>query len=457
MDEIKETLLQLCNGAVEKLIATVMQHGGTFADVVSKTQNGVNALGVTILEEYYQLVDGMYSNERDKHRVIVKNKSKTRTLITAMGNITLKRQLYLDKVEQKYFFAVDEILKLEKYSRIEQGYQAELLKNATLTSYGKASAICGNKVSRQTVFNITKQLKNIETPPPKVKERKTVGDIYFEADEDHIHMNNGKSGEVKIVYVHEGVKSVGKNRRELLNPQYFVSIDDDTDTIWNNVALYISEKYIVKGDVIISGDGATWIKNGINVFNGAVYRLDKFHVYKSITKVVQNNYKMRREIVTAINTRDTQRLNSIYSALNQSATTRVQRKTILENYRYIVNNFKCIDLAVNHCSAESHVSHVLSARMSSRPMGWNKSGAERIAKLRAYMFNNGDFRYLIMNGKQEDLSGKIICGKYSMRVIDNIDDGTSSEIWARVVGLESLGNPKSGALRGLVGRSNMKL
>ena len=41
------------------------------------------------------------------------------------------------------------------------------------------------------------------------------------------------------------------------------------------------------------------------------------------------------------------------------------------------------------CSAESHVSHVLSDRLSSRPMAWSQTGADRMSKLRCYERNCG--------------------------------------------------------------------
>ena len=40
------------------------------------------------------------------------------------------------------------------------------------------------------------------------------------------------------------------------------------------------------------------------------------------------------------------------------------------------------------CSAEGHVSHVLSSRMSSRPLGWSKIGAAKVARLREYKYNH---------------------------------------------------------------------
>ncbi len=46
-------------------------------------------------------------------------------------------------------------------------------------------------------------------------------------------------------------------------------------------------------------------------------------------------------------------------------------------------------------STESHVSHVLSARMSSRPMGWSKQGADKVSQWRIYWKNSGEIRELL--------------------------------------------------------------
>mgnify|MGYP001135766916 CR=1 FL=1 len=59
-------------------------------------------------------------------------------------------------------------------------------------------------------------------------------------------------------------------------------------------------------------------------------------------------------------------------------------------------------------STEGHVSHILSARMSSRPMGWSRKGASKMAELRAYVFNGGDMLALVryQNRNQERASEK---------------------------------------------------
>lgn len=56
---------------------------------------------------------------------------------------------------------------------------------------------------------------------------------------------------------------------------------------------------------------------------------------------------------------------------------------------------------VKGSSTEGHVSHVLSARMSSRPMGWSMHGATQMAKLRAYELNGGDMLELVRYQKKE--------------------------------------------------------
>jgi len=44
------------------------------------------------------------------------------------------------------------------------------------------------------------------------------------------------------------------------------------------------------------------------------------------------------------------------------------------------------------CSAEGHISHVFSARLSRNPLGWSREGLKLMAKLRVFSKNGGDLR-----------------------------------------------------------------
>ena len=50
-------------------------------------------------------------------------------------------------------------------------------------------------------------------------------------------------------------------------------------------------------------------------------------------------------------------------------------------------------------STEGHISHVLSARMSSRPMGWSRQGADSLSHIRIYWKNGGDMLELVKQQK----------------------------------------------------------
>ncbi len=63
------------------------------------------------------------------------------------------------------------------------------------------------------------------------------------------------------------------------------------------------------------------------------------------------------------------------------------RTYLVGNWEYIQRAFH--DKYVLGCSAEGHVSSVLSERMSSRPMGWSETGSDRMCKLRCFIRNYG--------------------------------------------------------------------
>ena len=82
----------------------------------------------------------------------------------------------------------------------------------------------------------------VEKTAPKKKEKKksVVKILYVEADEDHVAMQDGSNRQMKLVYVHEGIKNEGKNRKVLINPVYFTGLyNNNKEQLWLEVAGYI--------------------------------------------------------------------------------------------------------------------------------------------------------------------------------------------------------------------------
>lgn len=70
-------------------------------------------------------------------------------------------------------------------------------------------------------------------------------------------------------------------------------------------------------------------------------------------------------------------------------------KAVNECEEYVLNNWdsavlRMQDKNVYGCSAEGHVSHVYSDRMSSRPMCWSETGADAMCWMRCYVRDYGE-------------------------------------------------------------------
>ena len=84
-----------------------------------------------------------------------------------------------------------------------------------------------------------------------------------------------------------------------------------------------------------------------------------------------------------------------------------KRNAVERAKNYILTNWPGIMISMTggdkniRCSAEGHVSHVYSDRMSSRPLGWSKVGADKMARLRIYWKNGGKMLDLIRFQKRE--------------------------------------------------------
>lgn len=90
--------------------------------------------------------------------------------------------------------------------------------------------------------------------------------------------------------------------------------------------------------------------------------------------------------------KDTRKKFDVYTTAMMNSARNSEK--IEQLRKYVLGNWPAVrrtlrNKLVNGCSAESHVSHILSDRLSSRPMGWSQTGADRMSKLRCYDKNNG--------------------------------------------------------------------
>lgn len=97
------------------------------------------------------------------------------------------------------------------------------------------------------------------------------------------------------------------------------------------------------------------------------------------------------------------------------------RTYVLENWAAIRRTLR--NKLVQGCSAESHVSHVLSDRLSLRPLSWSQKGADKMSKLRCYERNYGREKLLqlVKIGREEkklEVTGTERISVKEIRLID---------------------------------------
>lgn len=136
----------------------------------------------------------------------------------------------------------------------------------------------------------------------------------------------------------------------------------------------------------------------------------QFHLEKYLTKLTSHMKDSREdaanELRTAIRSKTKKDFEEIVERLEECLENETGMKRIADAKEYILSNWTAAKLRLRHqegvkgSSTEGHVSHVLSSRMSSRPMGWSIKGATKMAKLRAYELNGGDMLELVRYQKR---------------------------------------------------------
>lgn len=429
---------------LEKKIKDLIMEGRSFSDMAACVQEDMNALGISILEEIiaqYNQSIREFEGRKSSWQIVRKDERK---LLTSMGEVTVYRDYYRHKKTKGYRYLLDDILGLEPNDRIDSTLKVQLIEKAEKGSYAKAAS--SNRfavVSKQTVLHSIREA-GILIHKPKEDALRKVPVLYVEADEDHVSYQDGKRGEVKLIYVHEG-KGRGKGRGELKGAFYFASSNTTAEEMWLEVADYIYSKYDV--DVIerifVSGDGASWIRSGIEYLPRAVYVLDKFHQNKYIKQAVGPFKEQLFALKTALNTADKKAVFDILKECYEKAETKEHKDRVIRVRRYFSNNWDGISNASRYpdvlgCSAEAHISHVLSERLSSRPMGWSREGADQMGRLRAFVRNGGSISQALRAKQKEQrildkkvvrrIGLKAVAGLETLNNIPVLSSGKSSGI-----------------------------
>jgi hypothetical protein len=106
-----------------------------------------------------------------------------------------------------------------------------------------------------------------------------------------------------------------------------------------------------------------------------------------------------------INNGEQEKLKELFTTIIKATGKETKKKAVQDARRYILGNWAGIRNQYEPdyvgCSAEGHVSHILSSRLSSRPLGWCKTGVDQMSRLRAFEANSGKVYDLMLAKKRK--------------------------------------------------------
>lgn len=351
----------------------------------------LNRMAINLLKSVYEALDEdllAAKADRKKEGLSVQRRHDRRRILTKCGELEFQRTYYKRR-DGSYCYPVDDMIEIVHHQKVSNSLCQELAAVARTMSYARSSeTVTGGQVSRKTVMNAVRR----SVPITEVPKRRRVPVLHVDADEDHIKLQTGRGAIVPLICVYEGVEKRGK-RGICKNMFSRASFGKGTESLWEEVLTEMERRYDLEGTVIyLHGDGAAWIKKGLEWLPNSVFVLDRFHKNKALKNAVSGieqkvGRQYERVLRQSLAAGDIDLFLDATNSLIDQYPDRVE--TIRQNTNYLLDNLAAIQIcnydpeAKRGGATEPHVSHILSSRLSSRPMGWSKETLERFVPILA--------------------------------------------------------------------------
>ena len=423
--EIEKNIQKLLDGTIDS------------AELSIDVQKRLETLGTSMISEIYELIDQeIFNSLIRKKNWYVEHKDEPRELVDVMGLLRFRRRGYVPKRGGKNIYLLDELLGLDGHQRVTLAAASRVLEETILTSYAKGGRAASRteSISKEAVKELVHGTV-VEMPVNEPVQKKALRFLHIVADEDHVaaqfwenkgdlekDSNGNKINTImpKLVVVYEDIidespESSKNHRYKLVGKKVFSGVYEGTAgnlRLWEEVERYIYNTYDpdVLERVYIAGDGAGWIKTGVDVIAKSRFVLDKFHIMKYInnsTAHLENADEIKEVLWECINGAHKEVLRAQYQEILRATNNPRKQEEVEAAWKYLKNNWAGIEIrsaesgGVWGCCAEGQVSHILSSRLSSRPMGWSVLGCDQMAQMRAFKQNGGKIIDLLRYQKKE--------------------------------------------------------
>jgi len=332
------------------------------------------------------------NKERKGDGLRIKERNVQRTILTELGEVRYARTYFEDSNGERSYL-LDHLIGVAPYERLSRELCAALVQEASDTSMEKAARRLEAPVSRQTVNN--KVLALMEVCTDSVPADDTPPELHLFADEDHAHLQNGRSAMVPLVTVTEGI-DVSKKRHASINPVHFEGYAMEPHDFFEGIASFLYERYDMERveRIYVHADGGKWISSAQDWLPNVRFVMDGYHLEKRLRQMARLPGAGCR--IGAI--RNAIRHDAFTTFVAQCAKIdegldAPEHEKLAEHMNFIQNHWDGIVLRLQNvlCGSctEPLVSHVLSDRLSRDPLAWSEHGLRQMAMLRVYVKNGG--------------------------------------------------------------------
>ena len=340
--------------------------------------------------------------ERRRDGIAIHERDVKRTQHTALGDFTYKRTYF--SVPEGKSYLLDELLGVHPYERVDSYVSARIVNTTSIMSFGKSiDIVTGGELSRQTAWRKAMESGEVAILPKRIEN--TPERIHIFADEDHVHLQDGKNTVLPLITICSGKEYVSKDRYELTDRVHINGYGLEVRKHWEYAYAVCDAVFDMKKvkEVFIYGDDASWIAKSDECFPNAIHVLDAQHFRQYMMGIISGEIcsPFAMHLYSAVKYDKKERFNrlvqdimdSLMSNLPEGKQRDNKMKTVSRNSNYILSNWDAVqnmkrEGSIGSCT-EALVSHVFSERFSRNPMGWSRTGLSKMTMLRVFIKNGG--------------------------------------------------------------------
>ena len=327
-----------------------------------------------------------------------------RTMVTRFGEVVIRRRIYRDE-DGRSRIALDEHLGWVSHQQASPSLTESIVSLCAYMPFGKTtdtvSALTAGVLSTSTVYRLVEDVGHIaldeererceaqfECGEDMSEGRQRADILYTEADGVWIHLQREarKRYEIKSGIAYRGWRRIAEDRYELVDKRVYCHASEKM-RFWEGASVEWAKQYALDGvkQFVVGGDGANWIRQGVDEFGCAVFQLDGFHLSRACGRGY--GAQIGSAIYEAIRSGSHDYARALMSASAPAETT-----TAIGDRKYVESNLvvgmdwrnRVSNAPPNARSLgtmESNGDKLIANRMKKRGMSWTIRGAHRMSKV----------------------------------------------------------------------------